>query len=170
MRMAFVLGLFTLQRRGDILKITADMIRVDKRGRWWMKLKQEKTETDVEFPVHKLLRAEIERQKIMPGQKRPLVQTKSEAMFDDRNFSRKFRTWLAAARIRGLNFHALRRSGMVWMAEGGVSTSRIAGLSGHSIHVTQNILEVYIVKTKELAEAAVNEFERITQDAFPSGL
>lgn len=169
-RMAFLLGLFTLQRRGDILQMTADKIRVDKHGRWWMKLQQEKTDTDVQFPVHKLLRAEIERQKIVPGQKRHLVQTKSEGMFDDRNFGRKFRTWLDAARIRELNFHALRRSGMVWLAEGGVNTPKIAALSGHSISVTQAILDVYIVKTKELAEGAVNEFERITQDAFPSGL
>jgi hypothetical protein len=36
--------------------------------------------------------------------------------------------------------------------------------------VTQKILDEYIVRTKELAEAAVDEFERITQDAFPSGL
>lgn len=169
MRLAFLLGLFTLQRRGDILDITADQIRSDNRGRWWMKLTQAKTGAEVEFPVHKLLRAEIERQTIMPGQKRPLVQTQSKEMFDDRNFSRKFRSWLEAAKIRGLNFHALRRSGMVWLAEGGVSASRIAGLSGHSINVTQKILDEYIVKTKELAEGAVDEYERITQDAFPSG-
>jgi integrase len=170
MRLAFLLGLFTLQRRGDILALTGDKLRADNHGRWWLKLKQGKTGADVEFPVHKLLRAEIERQKIMPGQKRPLVQTKSEGMFDDRNFSRKFRTWLEAAKIKGLNFHALRRSGMVWLAEAGVSAPRIAGLSGHSIAVTQKILDEYIVRTKELAEAAVDAYERITQDAFPSGL
>jgi integrase len=167
MRLAFLLALFTLQRRGDILKITGDKIRADNQGRWWLKLKQEKTGADVEFPVHNLLRAEIERQNILPGEKRPLVQTKSEGMFDDRNFSRKFRTWLEAAKIRGLNFHALRRSGMVWLAEAGVSAPRIAGLSGHSIAVTQKILDEYIVRTKELAEAAIDAFERITQDAFP---
>jgi integrase len=167
MRLAFLLAIFTLQRRGDILKITGDKLRADNHGRWWLKLKQEKTGADVEFPVHNLLRAEIERQKIIPGDKRPLVQTKSEGMFDDRNFSRKFRTWLEAANIRGLNFHALRRSGMVWLAEAGVSAPRIAGLSGHSIAVTQKILDEYIVRTKELAEAAVDAFERITQDAFP---
>ncbi len=170
MRLAFLLALFTLQRRGDVLEITADKIRADNRGRWWMKLTQGKTGAEVEFPVHKILRDEIERQKIMPEQKRPLVQTKSKAMFDDRNFSRKFRTWLEAAKIRGLNFHALRRSGMVWLAEAGVSTPRIAGLSGHSISVTQKILDEYIVRTKELAEGAVDAYERITQDAFPSGL
>lgn len=168
MRLAFLLALFTLQRRGDILKITGDKLRADNHGRWWLKLKQEKTGADVEFPIHKLLRAEIERQKILPGEKRPLVQTKSEGMFDDRNFSRKFRTWLEAAKIRGLNFHALRRSGMVWLAEAGVSAPRIAGLSGHSIDVTQKILDEYIVRTKELAEAAIDAFERITQDAFPA--
>jgi integrase len=167
MRLAFLLALFTLQRRGDILKITGDKLRADNHGRWWLKLKQEKTGADVEFPVHKLLRAEIERQKITPGEKRPLVQTKTEGMFDDRNFSRKFRTWLEAANIRSLNFHALRRSGMVWLAEAGVSAPRIAGLSGHSIAVTQKILDEYIVRTKELAEGAVDAFERITQDAFP---
>jgi integrase len=170
MRLAFLLALFTLQWRGDVLEITADKLRADNHGRWWLRLIQAKTGAEVEFPVHKLLRAEIERQRIMPGQRRTLVQTKSNAMFDDRNFSRKFRTWLKAANIRGLNFHALRRSGMVWLAEAGVSTPRIAGLSGHSISVTQKILDEYIVRTKELAEGAVDEYERITQDAFPFGL
>ena len=35
-RLAFLLGLFTLQRLGDVLRMTADAITVEKSGRWWM--------------------------------------------------------------------------------------------------------------------------------------
>ncbi len=166
-RLAFLLGLFTLQRLGDVLRMTADAITVEKSGRWWMKLRQGKTGTVVEFPVHTLLQAELERQNIKPGQKRPLVQTQSGKVFDEKNFGRKFRIWLAASNVQSLNFHALRRSGMVWLAEASVPATVIAGLSGHGIEVTQAILNTYIVKTRELAAAAVDALERITQGVFP---
>ncbi len=166
-RLAFLLGLFTLQRLGDVLRMTADAIKVEKSGRWWMKIRQGKTGTVVEFPVHELLQAELERQNIKPGQKRQLVQTQSGKGFDEKNFGRKFRTWLVASNVQGLNFHALRRSGMVWLAEASVPATVIAGLSGHGIEVTQAIMNTYIVKTRELAEAAVDALERITRGVFP---
>lgn len=170
MRLALLLGIFTLQRRGDLLSLTGENIYIDKSGRWWMKLTQAKTGTDVEFPVHRLLRDELERQGIKPGEARHLVQTVTKKRFNESNFSRKLREWIRAARIVHLNLQAMRRSGMVWLAEAGVSTPRIAALSGHSIAVTQKILDDYIVKTRKLASGAIDAFEEFTQDAFPSGV
>lgn len=167
-RLAFILGLLTVQRLGDVLRLSGTKIRADRDGRWWLKLRQGKTGAEVEFPVHKLLRDELERQDIAPGADRPLVMTQSGGFFEEKNFGRKFRTWLEAAGIRKLNFMALRRSGMIWLAEAGVSSPQIAALSGHSIAVTQKILDEYIVKTRELAAAAVDAFERVTGDAFPT--
>jgi integrase len=167
-RLAFILGLLTTQRLGDVLRLSGEKLRADRDGRWWIKLRQGKTGTEVEFPVHKLLRDELERQGIEPGADRPLVMTQNGKFFEEKNFGRKFRTWLAAAGIRKLNFMALRRSGMIWLAEAGVSSPQIAALSGHSIATTQKILDEYIVKTRELAAAAVDAFERVTGDAFPA--
>lgn len=168
-RLAFLLGLFTLQRQADVLSMTGAMISKDKSGRLWMDLSQLKTGADIRFPLLTLLVEELERQKIEPGSPRHLVQTISEKKFDKRNFGRKFSTWLDAAGITTLNYQALRRSGMVWLAEAGVNTPMIAALSGHSIAMTQAILDVYIVKTDRLAAGAVDAFERVVRaNAFPS--
>jgi integrase len=168
-RLAFLLGLFTLQRQGDVLSMTGQMLFKDKGGRLWMDLSQLKTGTDVQFPLVSLLVEELERQKIEPGSPRYLVQTMSGKKFGKRNFGRKFSAWLDAAGLTKLNFQALRRSGMVWLAEDGVTEARIAALSGHNIERTRAILEVYIVKTAGLAAGAVEGFERIVRaNAFPS--
>jgi integrase len=170
LRLGVLLAMFTLQRRGDVLSLTGKNIYVDNSGRWWMSLTQSKTGTDVEFPIHQILRAELERQDVKPGQDGFVVQTQSKERFDERNFSRKLRTWLRASGIVHLNLQAMRRSGMVWLAEAGVSTPRIAALSGHSIAVTQKILDEYIVKTRKLAAGAVDAFEDFTRGAFPAGI
>lgn len=169
-RMALLLGLLTMQRQGDVLSMTGKNIKVGKKGKWWFSLVQQKTDTLVEFPVHSRLREEIERQDIKPGADTPLVATKSGKHFDKRNFARKFDTWLEAAKLGEFDFRALRRSGMVLLAEEGESAFRIAAVSGHSIDATTRILEYYIPKTRKLAEGAIDAYERVTKDVFPSGL
>jgi integrase len=160
-RMSFILGLFTLQRQADVLAMTADQITKDKSGRLWMRITQQKTGEMLRFPLLSLLADELARQGIEIGMPTPLVRTRSGGKFEKRNFGRKFSTWLEAARIDHLDYRALRRSGMVWLAEAGVNTPMIAALSGHSIAVTQGILDTYIVKTDRLAAGAVDAFERI---------
>lgn len=140
MRMALLLGLFTLQRQADVLAMRADQISRDKSGRFWMQITQQNTGAKLKFPLLTLLVEEIERQGIEIGLPTPLVRTRSGGRFEKRNFGRKFSTWLDAAKIDHLDYRALRRSGMVWLAEAGVNTPMIAALSGHSIAVTQNIL------------------------------
>lgn len=168
-RMALLLGLLTLQRQGDVLSLTGKNIKVGKKGKWWLSLVQQKTDTLVEFPVHSRLREEIERQNIKPGADKPLVATKSGKHFEKRNFARKFDTWLEAAKVGDLDFRALRRSGMVLLAEEGESAFRIAAVSGHSIDATTRILEYYIPKTRKLAEGAIDAYERVTKGVFPAG-
>jgi len=168
-RLAFLLGLFTLQRQADVLSMTADLIDRDRDGRLWMTLTQQKTGAELRFPLLSVLANEIERQKIEIGSPTPLVRTQSGTRFDKRNFYRKFSAWIDAAGIATLDYQALRRSGMVWLAEAGVDLSMIVALSGHSIDVTQKILDAYIVKTDRLAAGAVDAFERIVRaNAFPS--
>jgi integrase len=160
-RMALLLGLFTLQRQADVLSMRANFIDSDRKGQLWMTVTQHKTREVVRFPLLSPLVAELKRQKIEVGSATPLVGTKSGKEFDKSNFYRKFSTWLEAAGITTLDYRALRRSGMVWLAEAGVSTSMIAALSGHAIQDTQKILDTYIVKTEKLAAGATDGFEKI---------
>lgn len=170
MRMALLLGLFTLQRQADVLAMSAENISRDKDGRLWMRITQQKTDATLRFPLMSFLVDEIVRQGIEIGMPTPLVRTRSGGKFEKRNFGRKFSTWLEAAKISHLDYRALRRSGMVWLAEAGVNTPMIAALSGHSIAVTQSILDAYIIKTERLAAGAVDAFERIlSSGASPFG-
>lgn len=168
MRLAVMLGFYTAQRLGDILSLNANQVSVDKKGRWWIgaadaeEYRQQKTGTKVTIPINFALRAELIRQKIEPGDDRPLVQTESRGTFDIAHFKRKFRVWRAAARLQAFTFRALRASSMVAMAEAGATAPEIASVSGHSIARTQSILDVYIPKTSTLAENAITAFERST--------
>lgn len=59
-----------------------------------------------------------------------------------------------ADRLHGIQFRDLRRSGMCWMRELGVSVAGIASISGHSIEQTQKILDTYMPRdTHGAAEA-----------------
>ena len=49
----------------------------------------------------------------------------------------------------------LRRTAMVRMAEAGATTPQIASVRGHSIEVTQRILETYLPRNRDLAEIAI---------------
>lgn len=166
LRLAVLLGFYTAQRLGDILSLNAAQISADKAGRWWIgapggaEFRQEKTGARVTIPINSALRAELIRQKITPGEDRPLVQTECGGTFDIAHFKRKFRVWRAAARLDSLTFRALRSSAMVALAEAGATAPEIASVSGHSIARTQSILDVYIPKTSRLAENAITAFEK----------
>lgn len=59
-----------------------------------------------------------------------------------------------AERLHGIQFRDLRRSGMCWMRELGISVAGIASISGHSIQQTQKILDTYMPRdTHGAAEA-----------------
>src|SRR5207253_4546950 len=49
----------------------------------------------------------------------------------------------------------LRRTAMIRMAEAGATVPQIASVSGHSITSTQQILETYLPRNRDLAEIAI---------------
>ncbi len=154
MRLAILLGVFTVQRQSDILDMRGDMI-VERGGEWWLRLNQNKTGEFIGFPLHPTLRAELERQKIKPGDKRLLIQSPiSKGRYSRRRFMRRWAVWVKAANLK-LNFQALRRSGMVWLSELGATPQQIAAISGHSLSGTSAILEEYIPRTEKMAASAV---------------
>ncbi len=168
-RMALLLGLFTCQRQTDILGVTAKHVVRRDDGYWW-RLDQSKTETFVGIPLHPLLVAEIERQEIELGTTRPFVRApRTGEIFTRRVFTRRWRLWTDAAGVR-LTFQALRRSGMVWLAEFGVPVPQIAAISGHSIDRTTAILDQYIPRTERMARAAIDAWSRADTQLSPAVL
>jgi hypothetical protein len=76
-----------------------------------------------------------------------------------------------AARLRKGQYRDLRRSGMCWMRDLGVSIALIAAISGHSIEQTQKILDTYLPRdTRAAAEgmaiAVSRQAERDAEDAL----
>jgi SAM-dependent methyltransferase len=65
-----------------------------------------------------------------------------------------------AAGIDELHFHDLRGTAVTMLATAGCTTPEIAAIIGHSlVHVT-SILDKYLSRTPELAEAAIGKLER----------
>jgi integrase len=159
LRLAFLLGLFTMQRLGDVLSLTGRHLSKDESGRFWIKLRQRKTKRKIEFPAHKILAGELVRQKISPGDDRFLVRSSNGLPFDRSTFYKRFVKWTEATGLRRLKFKDLRSSGMVTLVQAGVPTPQIVSVSGHSIHEAQRILDRYLIKTKEAAAAAIDRFE-----------
>lgn len=157
-RLALLLGFFTVQRLSDVLNLTGRNILKDEDGKLWLRVKQRKTKRPVEFPIHKILVDELARQKIQPNDDRHLVRSMFGLPLDRQAFYKRFRIWTEAAGVN-LTFKALRSSGMVALAEMGVPTPQITAVSGHSIHEAQRILDHYIVKTRAAARAAVDVME-----------
>lgn len=148
LRLAIALGLYSLQREGDVLVMpwTAyDGLRLE--------LRQRKTGKLVGFQVHPVLKAALD------ATRRQAI----TILVDDHGRPFKpdaFRHLFALERYRlglrpELQFRDLRRTGAVTLGRMGVTTPRIAALGGWEISRVQSILETYIPLDEEMASAAV---------------
>jgi integrase len=165
MRLAVLLGLASVQRLGDVLKLTGRNIE-DRGGRYWLALKQSKTKTEVSFPILSIAQDELRAQGIAPGDDRFLIRSKSGLPFETRSFAKAFKIWTAAAGLHH-TFKDLRSSGMVWLSRAGADVTLIVSISGHSIEATQEILDTYIKRNEKSAEIAVNKLEAALTPATP---
>jgi integrase len=124
-RLAFALGLYTLQRRGDVIRMGRQHIR-----NGMLAVTQEKTAVTLSLPVRPEL-AEIIAATPTVGVKTFLV-TKRGEQFTGKDFGEMFRTWCDQAGLPAdCYFHGLRASGCTILADAGCSTHEIAAWSGH---------------------------------------
>ena len=56
-------------------------------------------------------------------------------------------------------FLGLRRTAVVWLAEGGCTEGEIAAISGHDIETVRTILETYLPRTGKMAASAIAKLE-----------
>jgi len=180
LRLAFALMLYTLQRPSDVLAMTRGQV-MERDGRLFITLRQQKTGELVAAPVHRDLDPLMRARLADNAGGLLLVASPTGRPWSRRNFSRKWDATvrrLALRRARklfGLGWtkekvraelakqhrqrRDLRRTGVVRMAEAGVTTPQIAALGGWSIDYTQRIVDTYLPRRTEVALAGMLAWE-----------
>jgi integrase len=123
-RLALALGLYTAQRRGDVIRMGRQHIRDGV-----LSVRQEKTGTVLAIPVHGELKAIID---ATPVGHLTLLTTKTGKSYAGNDLSEQFRVWCNAAGLpQRCVFHGLRKAALTRLADVGCSVHEIAAISGH---------------------------------------
>jgi integrase len=159
-RLALALGLFTAQRRADVVRIGRQHIKDNT-----LTVRQTKTGASLGIPLHPEL-ARIIAATPTVGQHLTLLVTKTGRSYSANKFSDQFRSWCDAAGLPPrCSFHGLRKSACTRLAEAGCTVHEIAAVSGH-----RSLKEVtrYTEKAdqRRLARAAL---ERIANKSVKPG-
>jgi integrase len=125
-RLALALGIYTLQRRGDVVVMGRQHIRDG-----WLHVKQQKTGKALALPVRPELQATID---ATPCGPLTLLVTKTGKNYSPNDFSEQFRAWCDDAGLPPrCTFHGLRKAGCCRLADAGCSAIEIAAWSGQSL-------------------------------------
>lgn len=150
-RTAFMLGLYTGQRRDDVLKMT-----------WasydgtYVSVRQGKTQTFLQLRVHSNLKVYLDR---LPREALLLVPSPRGTLWDASAFSKAFKVELNKVGLTHLTFHGLRHTAGRMLAEAGCSEFEIASITGHKsltmvAHYTRQASQ------RRLSDAAVTRLEK----------
>jgi integrase len=125
-RLALALGLYTAQRRGDVVRMGRQHVRGDV-----LHVKQEKTGKELAIPLHPELRQILAT--VPATTQLTFLRTLRGKPFDPHAFS----AWFGEARdVAGLpsacTFHGLRKAACRRLAEAGCTVHEIAAISGHA--------------------------------------
>src|SRR5215471_1425925 len=123
-RLALALGLYTAQRRGDVVRMGRQHIRNGE-----LAVRQEKTNAALLIPVLPELAAIID---ATPTGHLTLLVTRTGKSYGANNFSEQFRTWCDDAGLPPeCSFHGLRKAALTRLADAGCTVHQIAAISGH---------------------------------------
>jgi integrase len=157
LHLPLLLGLWTGQREGDLLKL-----RWSQYDGTHLRLKQGKTGKRVTIPLGKPVRAALDALKTA---RKPqpfdviLLTTRNRSWTRD-GFSSSFRKATASCGIDGLTFRDSRGTAVTRLALAGASVPQIATFTGHSLKDVESILEVhYLNRDPRLAEDALLKLE-----------
>jgi integrase len=159
LQLAFMLLLFTVQRPSDVLEMTTDRVS-ERDGRMFIAVRQAKTGTLLDVPVHSRLRPLLQQRLAESKPTSCLVASPHGLAWTRRNFSRCWDAAMKAAKLTGLQRRDLRRTGIVRLAEAGATTPMIAAVSGHAIDYCQSIIDTYLPRRTEVAMAAIELWEK----------
>jgi integrase len=127
-RLALALGLYTAQRRSDVIRMGRQHIRD---GVLTVRPLKTRTTTNITLaiPVHPELQKIID---ATPIGHLTLLTTRSGRSYSACDFSEQFRAWCDAAGLPGhCVFHGLRKAAARRLAETGCTVHEIAAITGH---------------------------------------
>ncbi|MDP1730670.1 MAG: site-specific integrase [Devosia sp.] len=157
LHLPLLLGLWTGQREGDLLKL-----RWSQYDGTHIRLRQSKTGKRVIIPVGKSLRFALD---ALKAKRNPseldviLLNTRGRA-WTGNGFSSSFRKATAYCGIEDLTFHDTRGTAVTRLALAGSSVPQIATFTGHSLKDVEAILEVhYLNRDPRMAEDALVRLE-----------
>jgi integrase len=152
-RIAFMLALYTGQRRGDLLKLRWDQIRDGK-----LTLVQGKTQKPLVLPLHAKLQRELELWKAarkITGT--TVVHRENGQPYTDDGFGT---IWTREQNRLGVKapFHGLRKNATIALIEAGCTVQEAQAITGHA---TLNMLSHYAQRADQerLAQAAMKKLE-----------
>ena len=123
-RLALALGLYTAQRRGDVVRIGRQHIRDGV-----LTVRQQKTGATLAIPVHPDLAAIIA---ATPVGHLTLLVTQTGKSYGGNDFTDQFRVWCDTAGLPArCVFHGLRKAALTRLADAGCTAHEIAAISGH---------------------------------------
>ena len=163
-RLALALMLYTVQRRGDVIRMGRQHVRDG-----MIAVRQNKTGTTLSIPMHPALRAVLD---ATPSDHLTFLTTSFGKPFVAAGFTNWFREACNEAGLpRGTSAHGLRKAGCRRLAEAGCSANIIASISGHASlgEVTRYTKAADQVRmAKDGMAMLVSEAERRTKVSTPS--
>jgi integrase len=155
MRLPILLGAWTGQRQGDLLRLPWTAYDGE-----WIRLRQSKTDAYVEIPVGKPLKVALDAAKKV--RKSVLILTTLEGKpWTEDGFRSSWRKACVKAGIKGLTFHDLRGTAVTRLALAGASEAAIRQFTGLSLADVREILDKhYLGHDSRLAKGAVRQLER----------
>jgi len=158
-RLALALGLYTAQRRSDVVRIGRQHIRDG-----ILAVRQQKTGVMLAIPVHRELEQIIA---TTPIGHLTLLTTKHGKSYEPNGFNDQFRGWCDAAGLPTYcKFHGLRKAALTRLADAGCTAHEIAAISGHRTlkeveHYTRAVDQARLARAamerRALAERIANE-------------
>ncbi|MFZ2135774.1 MAG: tyrosine-type recombinase/integrase [Xanthobacteraceae bacterium] len=154
MKAALMLGMHTGQRQGDLRRLPWTAYDGER-----ITLRQSKGGKVVSIRCTKALRAMLDE---MALEKKGLLilTTPTGRAWTKRYFNQHWNATAVAANITDLHFHDLRGTAVTMLAEAGCTVPEIAAVTGHSLKHVTHILEVYLSRTRALADAAIVKLDR----------
>jgi integrase len=150
-RLALALGLYTLQRRSDVVRMGRQHVRDG-----WLHVKQQKTGKALALPVRAELQTALD---APPTGHLTFLITKTGKSYEPNDFSEQFRQWCNDATLpRRCTFHGLRKAGCRRLAELGCSANEIAAWSGQSLREVERYTKA--ADQKRLARNALARSEQ----------
>jgi integrase len=128
-RLALALLLYTMQRRGDVIRMGRQHIRQTPDGEA-LYVRQQKTGKELMLPIRPELRAVLD---ATPSEHLTFLVTTTGKPYGGNHFTETFREWCEAAGLpERCKVHGLRKAACRRGAEAGYSANELAAWSGHA--------------------------------------